>query len=127
MARSIHPAALPNDLPAEALHLRPDASGGVRVDPGVAAWRYLTFQTVVADGDGVVIPSAGDSETCVVVIGGRDLVIEGGGERWQLEGRDDPVRRTAVRALAARRPRDATQRGNGRGNGRDRASPAVGE
>ena len=62
----------------------------MRVDPHVAAWRYLTFQTVVAEGDGVVIASAEDSETCVVVIGGRDVVIEGGGERWQLEGRDDP-------------------------------------
>jgi 5-deoxy-glucuronate isomerase len=90
VARPIHPVALPNDLPAEALHLRPDPSGAVRVDPRLAGWRYLTFETAVLDREGVVIASAEDSETSLVVIGGRDIEIEGGGEQWHLEGRDDP-------------------------------------
>ena len=42
----IHPSALPNDLPPDRLRLRPDASGEVSVEPGAAAWRYLSFRTV---------------------------------------------------------------------------------
>ena len=33
----IHPSAPPNDLPADRLRLRPDASGDVAVDPADAA------------------------------------------------------------------------------------------
>jgi len=33
---TIHPRALPNDLPVDALHVRPDDEGAVRVDPSRA-------------------------------------------------------------------------------------------
>ena len=88
--QTIHPRALPNDRPADALHIRPEADGTVRLDPTRAGWRYLSFETVVVPGEAVPIAAAEGSETCVVVIAGNDVVIEGGGERWQLEGRDDP-------------------------------------
>lgn len=89
---TIHPRALPDDRPADALHIRPGADGTVRLDPIRAGWRYLSFETViVADGDAVAdVAPAETSETCLVVIAGHDVLVEGGGERWQLEGRDDP-------------------------------------
>ncbi len=87
---TIHPRALPDDRPADALHLRPGADGTIRLDPARAGWRYLSFETVVVTGKGVAIAAAEGSETCLVVLAGWDIAIEGGGERWQLEGRDDP-------------------------------------
>lgn len=86
----VHPRALPDDRPAQALHLRPGADATVRLDPARAGWRYLSFETAVVASDGLPVAAAEGSETCLVVIAGRDVVIEGGGERWQLEGRDDP-------------------------------------
>jgi 5-deoxy-glucuronate isomerase len=86
----IHARALPDDRPADALHIRPGDDGTVRLDPTRAGWRYLSFETVAVTGQGVAIPAAEGSETCLVVLAGRDVAIEGGGERWQLEGRDDP-------------------------------------
>jgi 5-deoxy-glucuronate isomerase len=87
---TIHPRALPDDRPADALHIRPGDDGAVRLDPARAGWRYLSFETIVASSEGAAIPAAEGSETCVVVLAGRDVAIEGGAERWQLEGRDDP-------------------------------------
>jgi 5-deoxy-glucuronate isomerase len=88
---TIHPRALPNDLPADALRLRPDASGVVRVDPDRAGWRYLSFETHRVGRDGLVLAVVdGDVETCLVVLYGRDVSVEGGADRWQLEGRDGP-------------------------------------
>jgi 5-deoxy-glucuronate isomerase len=86
---TIHPRALPDDRPAGDLHIRPGADGTVRIDPTRAGWRYLSFETVVVSGEAVAIPAAEGSETCLVVIAGHDVVIEGGGG-WQLEGRDGP-------------------------------------
>ena len=86
---TIHPRALPHDRPADTLHIRPGADGTVRIDPTRAGWRYLSFETVVVSGEAVAIAAAEGSETCLVVIAGHDVVIEGGG-RWQLEGRDGP-------------------------------------
>ena len=88
---TIHPRALPNDLPSDALRLRPDASGVVRVDPDRAGWRYLSFETHRVGRDGLALAVVdGDVETCVVVLSGRDVSVEGGANRWQLEGRDGP-------------------------------------
>jgi 5-deoxy-glucuronate isomerase len=89
---TIHPRALPNDRPSDDLHLRPGADGTVRLDPTRAGWRYLSFETIVlADGDAVAdVAPADASETCLVVIAGHDVLVDGGGERWQLEGRDGP-------------------------------------
>jgi 5-deoxy-glucuronate isomerase len=88
--RSIPPRALRNDLPVEALHLRPaDDFGHVVVSPEKAGWRYLAF--VVHDFRGMrwAIPPAPDEETCVVVQAGRSVVIadEEGGS-WSLPGRE---------------------------------------
>jgi 5-deoxy-glucuronate isomerase len=89
--QTIHPRALPNDLPADVLRLRPDASGVVRVDPDRAGWRYLSFETHRVGRDGLVLAVVdGDVETCLVVLYGRDVSVEGGADRWQLEGRDGP-------------------------------------
>ena len=87
---TIHSRALPDDRPADALHIRPGADGTVRLDPPRAGWRYLSFETVHTTGEAVAIAAADGSETCVVVLSGRDVVIEGGGERWRLDGREDP-------------------------------------
>ena len=88
---TIHPRALPNDLPVDALHLRPDAEGAVRVDPARAGWRYLSFETHVVGRGGLVVAAAGeDNETCLVVLDGLNMDVDGGTDRWQLEGRDGP-------------------------------------
>ena len=88
---TIHPRALPNDLPVEALHLRPDAEGAVRVDPGRAGWRYLSFETQIVGRGGLVIAAAAeDAETCLVVLDGLNVNVDGGTDRWLLEGRDGP-------------------------------------
>src|SRR5258707_15184811 len=89
--QTIHPRALPNDLPVESLHLRPDAEGAVRVDPARAGWRYLSFETHHIGRGGLVVAAAGeDVETCLVVLNGGDVSVDGGADRWQLEGRDGP-------------------------------------
>ena len=88
---TIHPRTLPNDLPIDALHIQPDAEGGVRLDPARAGWRYLSFEAHRLGSSGLSVVAAGEAvETCVVVLDGRDVFVDGGSERWQLEGRDGP-------------------------------------
>jgi 5-deoxy-glucuronate isomerase len=88
---TIHPRAIPNDLPVEALHLRPDAEGAVRVDPARAGWRYLSFETTtLADGQ---VTEFGDPrrEAAVVVLsgGGLSISVDGGRSR-RMTGRRSP-------------------------------------
>ena len=88
---TIHPRALPNELPPEALHIRPDAAGGVRVDPSRAGWRYLSFETYLVGRGGLTVAASNEgAETCLVVLDGRDIVVGDGTVRWRLEGRDGP-------------------------------------
>ena len=88
---TIHPRALPNDLPIDALHIRPDAGGTVRLDPGRAGWRHLSFETHLVGRGGLVVAAAReDVETCLVVLDGLNVSVDGGTDRWQLEGRDGP-------------------------------------
>ena len=88
---TIHPRALPNDLPVDALHIRPDAGGTVRLDPGRAGWRHLSFETHLVGRGGLVVAAAReDVETCLVVLDGLNVSVDGGTDRWQLEGRDGP-------------------------------------
>ena len=84
----IHPSASPNDLPAERLRLRPDASGEVAVDPAAAAWRYLSFRTVALTAGGSIAIGGPDHETAVVLVSGSDAVVSGEGiEAVILQGR----------------------------------------
>jgi 5-deoxy-glucuronate isomerase len=87
---TIHPQALPNDLSPRELRLRPGDDGRVSLDPSRAGWRHLSFETRLVPGGGTAIAAADGSETCVVVLAGRDVSIEGGGASWRLEGRTDP-------------------------------------
>jgi 5-deoxy-glucuronate isomerase len=84
---TVHPRALPDDRPADALHIRPDASGAVVVNPVLAGWRYLSFSTRrIRAGTGVTI-GPGPGETVVVVLSGRDVDVRGIGT---LPGRTSP-------------------------------------
>ena len=86
--RGIHPTAPPNDLPPDRLRLRPDGSGGVSVDPAIAGWRYLSFQTAVLSQNEPVSIGGPSHETAVVLQSGPDAVVaETDGERHVLEGR----------------------------------------
>ncbi|HEX3427939.1 MAG TPA: 5-deoxy-glucuronate isomerase [Candidatus Limnocylindrales bacterium] len=87
---TIHPRAPLDDRPADVLHLRPDRKGSVRLDPARAGWRYLSFESRLVSDAETTIEEAPGQETCVVVLGGRDVTIEAGADRWQLEGRDSP-------------------------------------
>ena len=87
---TIHPRALRNDRPADALHIREgDDFGHVDVYPERAGWRYLTFWVDNFGGGRWAIPPAPDVETCLVVEAGRTVVIadEEGGS-WTLPGRE---------------------------------------
>jgi 5-deoxy-glucuronate isomerase len=86
---TIHPAALPSDLSASELLLRPDADGAVDLGPARAGWRYLSFAARPVPRDGLRIPEVTGQETCVVVQAGRDVTISAAdGERWTLPGRE---------------------------------------
>ena len=88
---TIHPRAHANDRPHEDLRLRPaTAGGGVSLDPTRAGWRYLSFETRPVDAGGTEIEAADGQETCIVVVAGSDVTIEGDGDSWQLEGRSGP-------------------------------------
>jgi 5-deoxy-glucuronate isomerase len=87
---TIPAAALPDDRPADALHLRPATDGAVRLDPARAGWRYLSFEARRVGAGATIVDAADGTETCVVVISGRDVTIEGDGGSWRLEGRTDP-------------------------------------
>ena len=86
--REVHPSAPPNDLPLDRLRIRPDASGGVSIDPAMAGWRYLSFKTAVLSGTGSVTIGGPSHETGVVLLSGTDAVVaETDGDRHVLEGR----------------------------------------
>ena len=87
---TIHPRALPNDLPPSDLRLRPATGGGVALGPARAGWRYLSFEARPVGEGGTIVEAEDGSETCVVVLAGRDVMIESVGDAWQLEGRTDP-------------------------------------
>jgi 5-deoxy-glucuronate isomerase len=80
---------MPNDLPADQLHLRSEDHERVMVDPSRAGWRYLSFQALRLDG-GDSLPLAPELEHGVVVIEGPSVVVEVDGRRLEIEGRRDP-------------------------------------
>jgi 5-deoxy-glucuronate isomerase len=84
----IHPSAPPNDLPPDRLRLRPDASGGVSLDPVEAGWRYLSFRTLEIAGARSIAIGGPDHETAVVLLSGDDAVVaETGHDPMVLAGR----------------------------------------
>jgi 5-deoxy-glucuronate isomerase len=87
---TVHPRALPNELPAAELRVRPDQQGGVGVSPESAGWRYLEFaaRDVPAEGKRMRVPN-GRHELCLVVQAGHDVtVMEVNGDTWTLPGRE---------------------------------------
>jgi 5-deoxy-glucuronate isomerase len=88
---TIHPRALPDDRPAEALHLRPEADGTVHLDPQRAGWRHLGFETLnLADGEAREFGDPG-RELAVVILGGGGLSVSFDGARSsELPGRSSP-------------------------------------
>ncbi|HLO36357.1 MAG TPA: hypothetical protein VK194_09755, partial [Candidatus Deferrimicrobium sp.] len=69
---TVHPRALPNDLPAEDLRCRPGPDGAVSLDPARAGWRYLSFAVVAVPPGGLTIPAVTGVETCLVIQSGHD-------------------------------------------------------
>jgi 5-deoxy-glucuronate isomerase len=83
------PRALPNDLAASELLLRPDGDGDVAFGPARAGWRYLSYGVHAASAGGLRLESVAGQETCVVVQSGRDVTIsDDSGGRWSLPGRE---------------------------------------
>jgi 5-deoxy-glucuronate isomerase len=85
---TVHPRALPSDLTADDLHLRP-ASGHLAFGPEQAGWRYLSY-VVHAFGEGRhSIPASVGQESCVIVQSGRDVTLsDDDGRSWSLPGRE---------------------------------------
>ena len=73
-------SALPNDLTPAELRLTPGADGvALRVDPGRARWRYLSFQAhALRRGEAVQVAAPG-SEAAVVVLAGGGVRVEAAG------------------------------------------------
>jgi 5-deoxy-glucuronate isomerase len=95
---TIHPAALHNDLGADALRRRSDELGQVSIDPVAAGWRYLWFRTVSlgAGEDEGLDPAL---EHAVVVVSGGDLTVECiGTPAIALRGRSSPFEAPAEAA-----------------------------
>lgn len=89
----IHPAALHNDLPVDALRLRPGSDGvAVALDPARAGWRYLSFRAAALEDGEALDVGAADRETAVVVVGGGGLRVEpSSGPPMALPGRTGPL------------------------------------
>ncbi|HMJ79769.1 MAG TPA: 5-deoxy-glucuronate isomerase [Candidatus Dormibacteraeota bacterium] len=83
-------AAPPNTLGAAELRLRPDASGGLSLEPGRAGWRYLGFRVVALGDEAPIVVGAPDHETGLVVIGGGGVTLEIDGASHVLAGRRSP-------------------------------------
>jgi 5-deoxy-glucuronate isomerase len=109
---TIHPRALPDGRPAEALHLRPAADGTVRLDARRAGWRYLAFETVrLAAGEAREFGDP-DREVAVVILGGGGLSVSIDGARsMTLPGRGAPF---AARPSAIYLPAGQSARAAGR-------------
>jgi 5-deoxy-glucuronate isomerase len=85
----VHPTALPNDLSADRLRLRPGAVGEVGVDPGLAGWRYLSFRAAFV-GPSASVPVGGRDEAVIVPIAGGDVVARTSAGELLIRGRSTP-------------------------------------
>jgi 5-deoxy-glucuronate isomerase len=88
--REVAPAALPNNLTADELRLRPGADGvSVDVDPARAGWRYLSFRVVPLRDEEHIRVAHGDREAAVVVLSGGGVRVDLDATRsLQLGGRE---------------------------------------
>ncbi len=84
---TIHPRALPDDRPADALHVRPNEDESLSISPALAGWRYLSFWLDTVDGRSLVDEPSGQ-EQAIVVIGGGGLDVTVGARRFELPGRE---------------------------------------
>ena len=71
----IHPAKLPQHLPIESLHVRPDADGFVATDPARAGWRYLAFRAFGLDEGETAMFDQPDQEAAIVTISGGGVEV----------------------------------------------------
>lgn len=89
--RTIHPRALPDDRPADALHVRPGADGRVSIDPTRAGWRYLSFETMALVAGQPHDFGDPERELAMALVSGGGLSISiDGGRSVALPGRDSP-------------------------------------
>jgi 5-deoxy-glucuronate isomerase len=88
---TVHPTALPNDLPVDRLRHRPGVDGSVAVDPASAGWRYLRFRTAELGAGTTLGFGTPEHEACVVVIGGGGIVVRPpDADPIELAGRASP-------------------------------------
>ena len=87
---AFHPRALPNDLSADALRLRPQPSGRVTIDPTGAGWRYLSYRSVDLRDAETLEVGGGDLEAVVTVIAGGGIEVSRSAAAFALPGRTDP-------------------------------------
>lgn len=88
---TVHPTAVPNDLPVDRLRHRPATDGSVSLDPASAGWRYLRFRTAELGAGATLEFGTLEHEACVVVIGGGGIVVRPiDGQSIELEGRASP-------------------------------------
>ena len=81
--------ALPNELAAADLRLRPGPGGELAFGPERAGWRYLSFALHAVPAGGLRIEASPGDETCLVIQAGRDVSIaDADGRRWTLPGRE---------------------------------------
>jgi 5-deoxy-glucuronate isomerase len=84
----IHPAKLPQRLPPESLHIRPDADGVVATDPARSGWRYLSFRAFgLSDGETVLLDRPDQEAAIVTISGGGVEVALDEGTSFDLAGR----------------------------------------
>jgi 5-deoxy-glucuronate isomerase len=89
---TVHPAALPNHLSCEELHLRPGSDGwSIEVTPDEAGWRYLSFRTAgLRAGETIDAGAFGQEAVVVTLLGGGVEVDPAGHRRLDLPGRSGP-------------------------------------
>ena len=88
---AVHPRSLPDDRPVDALHVRPEPDGAVRLDPARAGWRYLAFETIAVAADRPRELGDPRREEAVVILGGGGLAITlDDGRSVRLPGRSSP-------------------------------------
>lgn len=84
----IHPAAPPNHLACDELHLRPGPDLSATVTPDVAGWRYLSFRALSLRAGETVDAGVDGQEAVVVTISGGGVAVQLAGARpLELPGR----------------------------------------